>query len=329
MEAWPPSPVALAALTNATYERIASAFAERTANNERVRARLAAFVAALPTPRTAGRPLCSMRVAGQDATAAPSGASTVCAWSGWIFRRPCSASRGDASKTGPRSPVWNLRQLGFASETFDGVWCAAVLLHLTRRDAPDAVAELARVLRPGGLLHLSLKEGVGEAVTGEAIGEVRFFTYYAPAEVRALAEGADLTVEHAEVTEPQADQRQQRWSKFSPETEGGLATVRVNHVNIVVADMERSLAFYVGLLGLRATFEIELEGAWIEEVTGLTGVSARCVFVQPAGGGARFELLEYRRPASERARPADSVPSTIGLRHVAFEVDDWRPSTND
>ncbi len=100
------------------------------------------------------------------------------------------------------------------------------------------------------------------------------------------------------------------------------ASLRVNHVNIVVADMERSLAFYVGLLGLRATFEIELEGAWIEQVTGLAGVSARCVFCQPADGGVRFELLEYRRPEGERARAANSVPSTGGLRHVAFEVDD-------
>lgn len=96
----------------------------------------------------------------------------------------------------------------------------------------------------------------------------------------------------------------------------------MNHLNIVVADMQRSLAFYVGLLGLRATFEVTLAGDWIEQVTGLVGVTARCVFVQPAGGGARFELLEYVRPAGEAARPQDSVPSTVGLRHVAFEVDD-------
>ena len=97
--------------------------------------------------------------------------------------------------------------------------------------------------------------------------------------------------------------------------------LRVNHVNIVVRDMERSLAFYVGLLGLRATFEVELSGPWIETITGLAGVSARCVFCQPEGGGARFELLEYRAPAGE-ALPPTSLPNTPGLRHVAFEVDD-------
>jgi catechol 2,3-dioxygenase-like lactoylglutathione lyase family enzyme len=96
--------------------------------------------------------------------------------------------------------------------------------------------------------------------------------------------------------------------------------VRVNHVNIVVADMERSLAFYVGLLGLVTTFEIELAGDWIETVTGLPGVRAHCVFCQPSDGGARFELLQYVSPAGEALRPA-SLPNTTGLRHVAFEVD--------
>ncbi len=97
--------------------------------------------------------------------------------------------------------------------------------------------------------------------------------------------------------------------------------MRVNHLNIVVADMERSLAFYVGLLNLRVTYEVELTGEWIEKVAGLPNVAARCVFVQPSGGGARFELLEYRTPPGV-SLPEDSIANTIGLRHVAFEVDD-------
>jgi glyoxylase I family protein len=97
--------------------------------------------------------------------------------------------------------------------------------------------------------------------------------------------------------------------------------MQVNHVNIVVADMERSLAFYVGLLGMRVTFETDLAGEWIDAVTGLTGVSARCVFCHPSGGGARFELLEYRLPPGV-SLPENALPHTQGLRHVAMETDD-------
>ncbi|MFY7951466.1 MAG: VOC family protein [Armatimonadaceae bacterium] len=95
---------------------------------------------------------------------------------------------------------------------------------------------------------------------------------------------------------------------------------RLHHVNIVVADMERSLGFYRDLLGMRATFDIELEGKWIETVVGLPGATARCVFVQPDGGGGRIELLEYRAPIGKSV-PENSVANTPGIRHLAIEVD--------
>lgn len=97
--------------------------------------------------------------------------------------------------------------------------------------------------------------------------------------------------------------------------------MRVNHVNVVVSDMAHSLAFYVGLLGMRVTFEADLTGEWIETVSGLPGVSARCVFCQPPGGGTRFELLQYRTPPGVTL-PETSLANTLGLRHVALEVDD-------
>ena len=97
--------------------------------------------------------------------------------------------------------------------------------------------------------------------------------------------------------------------------------MRVNHLNIVVADMERSLAFYVGILGMRVTFEVELNGEWIETVTGLPGASARCVFCAPSGGGTRFELLQYHLPEGATL-PDNSLANTAGLRHFALEVND-------
>ncbi len=97
--------------------------------------------------------------------------------------------------------------------------------------------------------------------------------------------------------------------------------MRVDHVNIVVADMERSLTFYRDLLGMQVTFEADLTGEWIETVAGLPGVSARCVFCEPPGGGTRFELLQYHTPHG-RTLPENAVANTLGLRHFALAVAD-------
>ena len=96
---------------------------------------------------------------------------------------------------------------------------------------------------------------------------------------------------------------------------------RIDHVNIVVADLERAIRFYSDLLGLRRGFEVFLEGEWIETVTGLRGARARCVFMEGDDGATRLELLHYESPASQ-SLPANSARQTRGLRHIAFMVDD-------
>jgi catechol 2,3-dioxygenase-like lactoylglutathione lyase family enzyme len=85
--------------------------------------------------------------------------------------------------------------------------------------------------------------------------------------------------------------------------------------------MERSIEFYREALGLQAGFEGVLEGDWIECVTGLSGVRARCVFLESPDGGLRMELLQYLSH-HEPARPETSLPQLPGLRHIAFQVPD-------
>jgi catechol 2,3-dioxygenase-like lactoylglutathione lyase family enzyme len=95
----------------------------------------------------------------------------------------------------------------------------------------------------------------------------------------------------------------------------------LDHVNIVVSDMERSCLFYGKALGLRRGFEAVLEGQWIEEVTGLSGVKAQCVFYEFPSGGPRLELIQYLAPFGE-SFPDNSRANTLGARHVAFNLED-------
>jgi glyoxylase I family protein len=95
----------------------------------------------------------------------------------------------------------------------------------------------------------------------------------------------------------------------------------VDHVNIVVTDLDRSVAFYTDLLGFRETRRATLEGGWIDAVAGLDGVRARVVYVQPPGDGPRIELIQYDMPPGALI-PENARANTVGLRHIAFRTDD-------
>ena len=95
----------------------------------------------------------------------------------------------------------------------------------------------------------------------------------------------------------------------------------IDHLNIVVSDLERSVRFYTEVLGFRKMKEARLEGEWIDRVVGLTGVRARVAYVVAPAGEPRVELLCYDRPTGA-AVPANSAANTPGLRHVALRVDD-------
>jgi len=94
----------------------------------------------------------------------------------------------------------------------------------------------------------------------------------------------------------------------------------VDHINIVVSDLERSVRFYTEVLGLEETKRAHLEGAWVEEIVGLENVVADVVYVYPAEG-PRIELLQYHSPEG-KALPECALPNTKGLRHIALRTND-------
>jgi len=93
----------------------------------------------------------------------------------------------------------------------------------------------------------------------------------------------------------------------------------IDHVNIVVSDLERSVQFYTGLLGFKVQTRIKLSGSWIDGVTGLEDVRADVVYLTAPDGVSRIELLKYHRPVDAgEAEPAR--PNRTGLRHLALRV---------
>lgn len=81
----------------------------------------------------------------------------------------------------------NMRNLGFCDAYFDGVWCCASLLHLPKTEAAYALQEMHRILKPGGMLILSIQEGNSENWEGGFVPDVkRFFARYQADEMRNI-----------------------------------------------------------------------------------------------------------------------------------------------
>ena len=94
----------------------------------------------------------------------------------------------------------------------------------------------------------------------------------------------------------------------------------IDHVNLVVRDLDRMAQFYCALLGFRETKRVTISGPWIEDVVGLKDVAADVIYLDLAAG-PRLELLRYHRPAGDRP-PGLGDGNTMGLRHLAFRVTD-------
>ncbi|MCR9108132.1 class I SAM-dependent methyltransferase [Marivita sp. XM-24bin2] len=73
---------------------------------------------------------------------------------------------------------------------YDGVWANFSLLHAPRAQMPDHLAAIHEALKPGGLFHIAVKEGSGEA--RDSIN--RLYTYYTEAELTDLLQTAGFSV---------------------------------------------------------------------------------------------------------------------------------------
>ena len=94
----------------------------------------------------------------------------------------------------------------------------------------------------------------------------------------------------------------------------------IDHVNLVVDDLDRMADFYSGLLNMGITKRVTISGPWIDRTVKLEGVVADVIYLDPPSG-PRVELIRYRKPPATRP-PHLGESNTPGLRHLAFRVRD-------
>jgi catechol 2,3-dioxygenase-like lactoylglutathione lyase family enzyme len=96
---------------------------------------------------------------------------------------------------------------------------------------------------------------------------------------------------------------------------------RFDHVGITVADLDTVTAFFVGLgLEVEGT-RMFVEGEFLDTVIGIPDSRTEVVMLRPPDGGTRLELSSFVRPDHQPGSPA-AMATELGLRNVAFEVDD-------
>jgi SAM-dependent methyltransferase len=214
-------------ITTATYDRVASDYAERNEDRSgRWTERMEQFVELLEE-NEARQPIPELGRPGDDATleeylqfvpvldaGCGPGQDTRALAAYDLPVLGVDISQGMLDEAGERTArrlpkgfiryaLMDMRRLDLPDASCRGVWCSASLLHLPLRTAPRAVGELVRVMRAGGPLAVFLKQRAPGAEAERMVpyehmenevGE-RFYAYYTPDEVRSLFEGAGLEIQ--------------------------------------------------------------------------------------------------------------------------------------
>jgi SAM-dependent methyltransferase len=117
--------------------------------------------------------------------------------------------------------VMDFSKLEFADDTFDAVHAMNCLLHVPNADLPAVLAEVARVLRPGGLFFLGVyggSEGEGPADADDHV-PARFFSWRSDEQIVQFA-SQHFDVVDFHVAEPGTDHRFQSLTLRRPTGSG-------------------------------------------------------------------------------------------------------------
>lgn len=96
----------------------------------------------------------------------------------------------------------------------------------------------------------------------------------------------------------------------------------IDHINMVVNDLDISIDFYKKIFGFKEDGRKKLSGKWIEELTGIKNIKAEVVFLSHENFDTRLEILKYHSPDGV-SFAENSLPNTKGIRHISFKTDDF------
>ena len=97
-----------------------------------------------------------------------------------------------------------------AEEPYDGIWCCASLLHLHEEEAERFLSNLKINLKPGGVIFLSVKEGIETGYDDKG----RYLRNYTEGELREKLPSAGISVVSINKTGDQLGRAGFQWLNF-------------------------------------------------------------------------------------------------------------------
>lgn len=95
------------------------------------------------------------------------------------------------------------------------------------------------------------------------------------------------------------------------------------HPALVVPDLEKATSFYMKMFGFRHFCDEGWQNnATVDKVIGVSGTACRGYTL--AGHNCYLELFEFSAPQEQGPSPNTLGPQDLGIRHLAFFVDDCR-----
>lgn len=90
----------------------------------------------------------------------------------------------------------DLTDLKFDENEFDGIWCMSALTVLEDDDVKKALHQMYKVLKPKGIIYISVMEGQGQEVINDPRFEnsPRYYNKFTPEKIRSLLEKENFKI---------------------------------------------------------------------------------------------------------------------------------------
>ena len=98
-----------------------------------------------------------------------------------------------------------------------------------------------------------------------------------------------------------------------------MKIVGADHTSFTVSNLERSLQFYVDLLGCQVLWQREISDQYFRDIVGMPQAVVKAAHLAIPGTSHNLELFEYVQPRGVKADVRNNNP---GSSHLAFHVDD-------